>query len=518
VEGEAVIKGAGEHPHAAARLRALFPRLDWVEGPRAPEDADVGFELRSDDTLAEGSWRITAGQGAHGLAIEIRGGPFSGVIQGVESLARGLPQEGEQAVGTWEGRPALPYRLLWTWDHSTHWDVDTVGLQETGAFNPYMKQADEFVGDYQRMIDFASHHGIGGVVIYGLLRDSHGGVEAANAVCRYARERGVRILAGIAINAYGGIYYEGNHPYNLATWLRQHPDYGVDTAGLPGFQIGDYGYLPFPSGEYTVAARSDRPENERWHIDGLTWLLENVDVDGLNIEFGDYAGNDLIADMRRLLPGILDHARGLRPDLWLISDVGWDSLAEPDLASRVAGLPDGCAYQHTYNRSYWARLQGSLTRDVVDGLPTRHNVVRPHAGSQWNRQRYAFMAPHYADLARLAFRSGLDGATIFGEVSDHSPPNELNYVAFARFAASPDLDWSAFLRDELEPRLGGAEPAARFVTLLEHVDADDLDLAGLLAARDEVRGVAAGLPDPARERWSWLEERLGRRLHSRRGR
>lgn len=518
MEGEAVIKGAGEHPHAAARLRALFPRLDWVEGPRAPEDADVGFELRSDDTLAEGSWRITAGQGAHGLAIEIRGGPFSGVIQGVESLARGLPQEGEQAVGTWEGRPALPYRLLWTWDHSTHWDVDTVGLQETGAFNPYMKQADEFVGDYQRMIDFASHHGIGGVVIYGLLRDSHGGVEAANAVCRYARERGVRILAGIAINAYGGIYYEGNHPYNLATWLRQHPDYGVDTAGLPGFQIGDYGYLPFPSGEYTVAARSDRPENERWHIDGLTWLLENVDVDGLNIEFGDYAGNDLIADMRRLLPGILDHARGLRPDLWLISDVGWDSLAEPDLASRVAGLPDGCAYQRTYNRSYWARLQGSLTRDVVDGLPTRHNVVRPHAGSQWNRQRYAFMAPHYADLARLAFRSGLDGATIFGEVSDHSPPNELNYVAFARFAASPDLDWSAFLRDELEPRLGGAEPAARFVTLLEHVDADDLDLAGLLAARDEVRGVAAGLPDPARERWSWLEERLGRRLHSRRGR
>lgn len=516
---QVTVRGGVEHPYAAARLRDALPALDWFDEPGSA-DPIATVTLRSDGELAEGAWRITSHIDMGGPSIEIIGGPFSGVVQGVEALIRGVPGEGTRAGSAtrWEGRPALAYRLLWTWDHSTHWDVDTVGLQETGAFNPYMKQADEFIRDYQRMIDLMSRQGIGGVVIYGLLRDSHGGVDAANAICRYARERGVRVLAGIAINAYGGIYYEGNHRYNLATWLREHPELAADTAGLPGFQIGDYGYLPFPSGEYTLAARSDRPENERWHLDGLEWLLTHVEVDGLNIEFGDYAGNDPLADMRRLLPALLERARGLRPDMWLVGDIGWDSLAEPDLPSRIAGLPDECAYQHTYNRSYWPRLHGSLTRDIVDGLPTRLNLLRPHAGSQWNRQRYAYMAPHYADLARLARRTGLDGVTIFGEVSDHSAPNELNYLAFARFASMPDLAWPTFVRDELDPRLGGAEPATRFVALLNHVDADDLDLTGLVAARDEARAVAASVADPARERWAWLEDRLGRRIHSRRRR
>lgn len=513
------LSGSADHPYAASRLRETFPRFDWVDDGQAT-DVVARVTLRADDTLPEGCWRIRARDGGSGPDVEVSGGPFSGVIQGVEALGRGLPDPAT-ADGTsrsWEGRPALAYRLFWTWDHSTHWDVDTVGLQETGAFNPYMKQADEFVRDYQRMIDLMSRQGIGGVVVYGLLRDSHGGVEAANEVCRYARARGVRVLAGIAINAYGGIYYEGDHPYNLATWLRKHPELAADTAGLPGFQIGDYGYLPFPSGEYTVAALSDRPENERWHHEGLEWLLGNVDVDGLNIEFGDYAGNDPIADMRRLLPGLLDRARSRRPDLWLVADVGWDSLAEPTLPPHIVDLPGDCAYQHTYNRSYWPRLRDGLTRDVVDALPTRRNLVRPHAGSQWNRQRYAYMAPHYAELARLAARTGLDGVSIFGEVSDHSVPNELSYLAFARFSSDPDLSWEAFARDEVEPRLGGPEPAQRYVALLEHVDADDLDADGLIAARDEVRAIAATLTDPARDRWSWLEDRLARRIHARMGR
>lgn len=517
--GRASLIGADQHPHAANRLRDGLPSLDWTIGPES-KAAGTQFTLRADDDLVEGAWRIAVHDTESGLDVDVSGGPFSGVIQGVEALLRCCAKDGrlDVAAGTMESAQALPYRLLWTWDHSTHWDVDTVGLQETGAFNPYMKQAAEFVGDYERLVDFASLHGIGGVVIYGLLRDSHGGVEAANAICRYARARGVRILAGIAINAYGGIYYEGDHPYNLATWLRHHPDLAADVSGLPGFQIGDYGYLPFPSGEYTVAALPDRPENERWHLEGLEWLLSTVDIDGLNIEFGDYAGNDALSDMRRLLPGLLRDARRARPDMWLVGDVGWDALVEPDIATRISGLPDGCAYQHTYNRSYWPRLRSELTSGIIDGLPTRRNLLRPHAGSQWNRQRYAYMATHYADLAGLAHRTGLDGVTIFGEVSDHSPPNELSYLAFARFANDPNLDWEAFERDEVFPRLGGPEPANRFLDMLGHVDADDLDMVGLATARDEVREIASTIADPMRERWSWLEDRLGRRIHSRRSR
>jgi hypothetical protein len=496
--------------------------IAWVEPQHARQGTSGGtIRLSGDSTLSEGSYRIEVTSGTAGVGISVAGGPFSGVIRGVEALLREA-EVGKDAVtlpaGSIEVTPALTYRSFWTWDHSTHWDVDSFGHQETGAFNPYGKQPEAFVSDYQRMVDFMSRHGIGAVTIYGLLRDGHGGIEAANRVCRYARERGVRVLAGLAVNSYGGIYYEGQHEFNLATRLRQHPELAVDTSSLPGFQIGDYGYLGFPHGDYTLAARSDRPEMERWHLDGLAWLLDTVDVDGVNFEFGDYAGNDALDDMRRLLPALIEQARSKRDDLWLITELGWDFLGEPDAAQRVSALPEGCAYQFTYNRSYWPSLRSSLTLEAVDRLPTATNLIRPHAGSQWNRQRYAYMAPHYGELARLAKRTGLDGATIFGEVSDYSPPNELNYLAFARFSIEEGLTWDDFLSEDVEPRLGGADAAQRFISLLEGLDADELDAGALLSARDEVRTAAALLADPARRRWAWLEERLSRRIHARLGR
>jgi len=523
IAGPVSVRGGEDHPHAAARLRAGLDSIAWVDtaGPSETAATDQ-VTLREDRDLPEGGYRIDVTASAEGIRIDVAGGPFSGVIQGVEALVRRADVERHTVTvpaGHIEVLPALAFRTFWTWDHSTHWDVDSFGMQETGAFNPYGKQPEAFVSDYQRLIDFMSRHGIGGVVIYGLLRDSHGGVEAANQVGRYARERGVRVLAGIAVNSYGGIYYEGDHRYNLATWLRQHPELAADTAALPGFQIGDYGYLGFPHGDYTMAALSDRPEMLPWHLDGLEWLLDTVDVDGVNIEFGDYAGNDAMADMRRLLPGLIEVARGQRDDLWLMTELGeWDFIAEPDAPEKVTGLPDGCAYQFTYNKSYWPRLRSHLEADAIDRLPTATNTIRPHAGSQWNRQRYANMAPHYAELAGLARRSGLDGTTIFGEVSDYSPPNELSYIAFARFSIEADLTWERFMAEEVEPRLGGAEAAARFITLVERLDADELAASDLPATRDEVRATAASLRDPERCRWAWLEERLSRRIHTRLGR
>jgi len=79
-------------------------------------------------------------------------------------------------------------------------------MQEIGVFNPYGKPPDGFLADYTRLADFMSRNCIPAVVIYGMFRDSHGGVAAAQTLCRYANDRGVRILPGVAINAYGGVY------------------------------------------------------------------------------------------------------------------------------------------------------------------------------------------------------------------------------------------------------------------------------------------------------------------------
>ena len=101
---------------------------------------------------------------------------------------------------------------------------------------------------------------IGGVTIYGFLRDNHGGVEAAQELCRYATERGVRILPGVGINAYGGIYWEGDHKYNLTTWLRQHPELRAVLEKRPAFHIPDFPELWFPDSQYTTRPVPQNPK------------------------------------------------------------------------------------------------------------------------------------------------------------------------------------------------------------------------------------------------------------------
>jgi len=66
------------------------------------------------------------------------------------------------------------YTLFWTWDHSTNWDMTQRGMQTSGCKNPYLKRPEAFLSDYKMLINFASEHRIGGIIIWGFVRDSHG--------------------------------------------------------------------------------------------------------------------------------------------------------------------------------------------------------------------------------------------------------------------------------------------------------------------------------------------------------
>ena len=41
----------------------------------------------------------------------------------------------------------IPYRLFWTWDHSTNWFVNTLGAQNCGVGNEYVKNPEWFEKD-----------------------------------------------------------------------------------------------------------------------------------------------------------------------------------------------------------------------------------------------------------------------------------------------------------------------------------------------------------------------------------
>ncbi|MGH2371645.1 MAG: hypothetical protein ACRDI2_26030, partial [Chloroflexota bacterium] len=400
----------------------------------------------------------------------------------------------------------LPYRLLWTWDHSTNWYLEQVGLQDIGALNYYAKRPAGFLDDYKRLVDFMSRHRIGGVTIYGFLRASHGGVAAAQELCRYANERGVRILPGVGINSYGGIYWEGNHRYNLTTWLRRHPELRAILDKPPTFDIPEFPQLSYPETPYADAACPSKPENARFHQEAIQWLAETFEIGGINYEMGDYGScgcadcsarragdpNWSMRDMQLLLPRLFEAARRGRPDLWLVNETYYDAILDLDRLQPLRPLPDDVIYQFTITRPYWPKLRAELTPEHVSRLPRSTNVLNTLMGSQWQGEgrqgeRYHLVARRWMEMTRLLAASGLQGATIWGEVGAFSTVNEINYLAFARFGYDAGLTWERFVAEDLGPLLGGTEAARRYLELLLVPD----EAAALARAAGEARELAA---------------------------
>ncbi len=537
LEGPVVIEGGDHHIHAARRLREAHPAIDWRAGG---EGATVA--LVEDPSLPEGGFRVTTDPVARRTTVA--GGPFSGVIYGVEELigrGGGHPARLELPAEPVEDAPGLAYRTFWTWDHSTNWELSQVGQQEIGVFNPYGKPPAGFLADYRRMVDFCSRHRIAAIVIYGFLRDSHGGVEAAQELCRYATERGVRILPGVAIGSYGGIYWEGDHRHNLATWLRANPQHAASLERGVGFQIADLAFpLSFPRSDYTLSACPSAPETMAWMEEGIAWLVDTFQLGGINIEAGDYGvcgcercvlrrANEAEAarrardhgdywshtDMADNFPRLYRTARARKRDLWIYSEIQWDNLLDPVAHEAQRRLPPGAIYQHTTNRTYWGRLRRELTREYVESLPTQPNVLRCQFACQWNgderTERYALNARVFADQSRLVHETGMRGLTVWGEPSPYHATVELSYLAFARFGWEPELSWDRFLEEDAGPLLGGVDAAHAFVRIAEELDANQrLPLDRLRALRHAAADHRSD--DEAGRRWLTLEDQIARRM------
>ncbi len=545
--GEVHIVGGQDFGHAANRLKSAFDGLQWQDRPAGTQASRPGVELAEDNSLAEGAFRITTQKGDQGApVITIAGGPFSGVIYGVEELIRRGGEDSrliapEKPI---EQSPGLAYRTFWTWDHSTNWELSQIGQQEIGVFNPYGKPPEGFLADYQRLVDWCSINRVPAVVIYGFLRDSHGGIEAAQELCRYANARGVRILPGVAIGSYGGVYWEGDHPYNLATWLKKYPQYAATLEKGVGFQLEDLSFpLNFPRSDYTMTACPSAPETMDWMTEAVSWLAETFEIGGINIESGDYgvcgcercnarrkgreeaqrraSDNDESwshADMNDNFPRLFAAANAKRANLWTYCELQWDNLLDPAAHSALNAMPKGAIYQHTANKTYWGLLKEKLTADYVKGLPTQPNVLRCQFACQWNgdqrTERYALNAKTFASMAQKSFEVGMQGLTVWGEPSPFFANVELSYLAFARFSYDPTLTWQAFVDEDVAPRLGGHLAVDRYFSIAEEIDAHaTLSQSRLSALLDQALEASAGQKRDVARRWLSLADQINRRLY-----
>ncbi|MBN2292330.1 MAG: hypothetical protein JXM70_07890 [Pirellulales bacterium] len=441
-------------------------------------------------------------------------------------------------------KPALPNSYFWTWDHSTNWMLDDPGMLNFGCDNRYLKQAKTYVEDYRRLTDLAAGLGVKGIVIWGFLRDAHGGIDSARRIVDYANTKGVAIMPGFGTNEYGGAYYEGAHPYNMMTFLQKYPDArSIREDGQP---------------RRRDCVCPSHPRFVPWLQEGLHWIFKEFDIGGLNLENGDFMMCHCAKCKSRR-----EKWTASDPDFWrhqylgyapALEAIGGQSKNKLITWATYKGFlkgnaPAGSFYEqrHAYMECdrpalldklpaealcQWT-LTGMvrerplpLTKYLDDGVPADSlasnkwpAAVKPpasrntgflHQGSQWGQRstRYDLVVGTIKEGCLRAYRAGLEGVSIHGEVSSMHVPWALNYLAFSHFTHWPEDSLRQFGSKTLEAVLGSAEEGEAFAELLAHWDAKTLSeqqKADLRQRNAALRGDVLGGSHLERWRfWNWL--------------
>ena len=389
------------------------------------------------------------------------------------------------------------YRVLWTWDYTTYWD-NSYFPRAWGSTGINCRR-EVFLRDYKRLIDFASAHHYNGVVIWGAVRAHHDGFNQLKELVKYGRAKGVRVMPGVSAFGYGGVCYDPRsqytgmaeqpmeeHPYSLYSWLQKHPEYAsIDKNGQP---------LEHGRGPLSVLACPSRKENLEWFKEGLSWLYEEFDVDGVQVEIGDYGQCQcpLCAarrskrsvspwfseeDMLNCYTAAINTSKAAKKDAWVICEtysgfaMKWKEKNNPESVADLWGktllkdLPQDGIIQFNADRV----TGGFATREWPDEWfsPVKNNIARIHAGSQHSQNGPADWGVNLVwDMVKNARSHGINGVSIFGEESCFNPPNEANYLALEEASGfgkdNPNCDEALFYSQTLDPLYGGSGLAQRW--------------------------------------------------------
>ncbi len=403
--------------------------------------------------------------------------------------------------------PRFRYRWYWTWDNRMEWGGPGKAVTRMGG-GAYEKQPEAFLIDYKRCVDYMADHKSNGLVIWGFLRDDHGGVEAAQELCRYAARRGIRILPGVGTSGYGGYYYRGDNPFSSATWLAEHPELrSIDQSGRPRG-------APCPS----------KKANQDWLDRGAEWLFENFEVGGVNLEMGDFFvcycddckraraaipsdEPDYYKDMAISHMVTLSTMRRLDPEAWLsyTTYTGYTPEMMETPPKFLSMIPEDALCQWTLTR---------MAPRWPDGVKPMapHNVGYLHWCNSSTNTADDFYLEQIRAICRNASAAGFEGLNTYGELPDERPNAEIFYLAWEAFLWNPEMTVDEFV-DERLGRLYGGQQAARMLpeiislvrTGKERENPENCERARRLA--ESARGVAS--PD-GHPRWDRLLAYLAR--------
>ena len=394
----------------------------FVQGSAAGKRAATSLGIRI-PKLPPSGYRIEVLRKPRTLLV-VAGGDLFGMLAGLaDALLHG---EVTRRAFVYRGggrteKPAFPLRYYWTWDHSTNWLIDEPGNQFSGCSNAYLKRPETFVEDYRRLVDHCVEMRFNGIVIWGFLRDAHGGEAYAFDVARYAADRGVAILPGLGTTGYGGVYYEGRHPCNLETYLDRNPRLGNTwkDGQISGREISPY-----------------HAQNQEWIEHCVEWLYRSFPLGSSNMENNDLMVDhsapgrrgrariksqeaDYFKDQFFAYKTALDVAHAAAPEAWHM----WEELREWNC---LKDNPKSIARE---------RIRRLLEGEPVDRVPVMASFIAWGAEVRGTPQHKLHQDPetNARVLVGLSRELGLDGAYV-------SSDNWIGHSALGGELLFPDDD------------------------------------------------------------------------------
>ena len=402
----------------------------------------------------------------------------------------------------------LKYRLLWTY---AEWICGGKKAHYLPAF--------------RQLIDSMQCCGLNGLIVWGLLDDDLGGAGPARELCRYANAHGVRILPGVGLGSYGGIWFHGRHRYNVETCVAAHPGLGAKFARGTPFEV------LLPQGVPRGVMCMSQAATLRWLADGVRWLCREFPIGGINFESGD---NGLcvcpaclrrakekkearhgfsFADMGVFLKQFSELAHAVNPKLWLTSGIYTDYWRPP--AAALAPLRELPPYAITQWNVAYAGQPFRPTRKLAGMFGNPQAGYAKYNGSTHLRRLYTPVYPNYSwwgfhpflqsirQFCRTAAREQLEGVCLTGSGLATMPDNELNYLALGYFAQHPERSLARFAAEVLAP-IYGPKAAPHLAKLLLAVERINPKVGAYLYWILPLFGNATG--GQFRESWGYLDK------------
>lgn len=342
--------------------------------------------------------------------------------------------------------------LLWCWDARMTWDDEPEAISTKMAASeqpfPYLKKAESYQAGFRRLVDYCEKTGIHGVIIWGFLRDAHGGVRAAEELCRYAADHGVAILPGVGLCSYGGFYFEGEHPFNLQTYLKRYPE-------RAGTALEEGG-----TREVTPVLDPALEANRIWWRDGLEWMLGNFKIGGIDFEMGDFVVNTSpesaqaraalgfnadgnILDMVVATKDLFAHALGMKSDGLFINALyrGYHQIKGFPKMPYAGAMPPQSIWEYT--------LDGMIRRPnfpkEFEGAPDHRKYGYLHWFNASTKTAEKDYVPEIARVYPGLHELGFEFAGTYGEIGlNGNAVADRNYRALAAWAKNPDLKLDDF--------------------------------------------------------------------------